>query len=171
MDPGIPPGGLHPRDCARLPSATKIFPDKAEDRISLGISLSPRSSHVRLCLRSSVKEIIAINTSTPREDRLRSVSWYRGNYPGLVIVLSGMVRLRQRRSLKKVTSPAVGSTANPKERRDLPPDQSDLKAGTAGKTTDAGDSIPTIRNAEGFMEISRVAPGRSTSKRLVPGHH
>jgi len=171
MDPGIPPGGLHPRDCARLPSATKIFPDKAEDRISLGISLSPRSSHVRLCLRSSVKEIIAINTSTPREDRLRSVSWYRGNYPGLVIVLSGMVRLRRRRFRKKAPSPAVRSTANPGERRDLSPDQSDLNTGTAGKIADAGYRIPTIRNAEVFMGISRDAPGRSIRKKLVPGHH
>ena len=63
---------------------------------SLSMSLSTRSSHWGICLRSSVKEITAINTSLLLEGLLRSVSWYSGNYPGWVTVLSAMTRLRQR---------------------------------------------------------------------------
>jgi len=40
--------------------------------IFISISLSPRSSHVRLCLRSSVKAISAISTSIRKGDRMPS---------------------------------------------------------------------------------------------------
>jgi len=69
--------------------------------IMISISLYPHLSHFGICLRSSVKEITAINTSILLGGLLHSVSWYRENYPGLVLVLSDMTRLWQRRSRKK----------------------------------------------------------------------
>ena len=57
-----------------------------------GISLYTHLYHFGICLRSSVKEIIAINTSILSVGLLHSVSWYRENYPGLAPVLSAMTR-------------------------------------------------------------------------------
>ena len=78
----------------RSPGGTTRKHEKMRHHFYLNISLSTHPSQWGICLRSSVKEITAISTSILWAGLLRSVSWYSGNYPGWVIVLSAMTRLR-----------------------------------------------------------------------------
>jgi len=79
---------VHDSTCQRT-----FVPEKANCNFYVSMSLSTRSTHVRLCLRSSVKEITAISTSIRMAGRSPSVLWCRGNYPGWAPVLSAMTRL------------------------------------------------------------------------------
>ena len=115
--------------------------------IMTGMSLYTRLSYFGICLRSSVKEITAINTSILLVGLLHSVSWYSENYPGLVLVLSAMTRLWRRRSRKKEPLLIARSKASQRERKDLPSDQNDLKSWTAEKIADESFRISSIRSA------------------------
>jgi hypothetical protein len=104
--------------------------------IIIGISLYSHLSHFDICLRSSVKEITAINTSILLVGLLHSVSWYRENYPGLVLVLSDMTRLWGRQFRKKDPILIARSKTSQREREDLLPDRKDLKSWMAEKIAD-----------------------------------
>lgn len=91
-----------------------------------------------------MKEITAINTSILLVGLLHNVSWYRENYPGLVLVLSAMTRLWQRRSRKKEPILIARSKASQRERKDLLSDQNDLKSWMAEKIEDESLHISSI---------------------------
>ena len=131
-------------------------PDGNYQRMSLYAHLS----HFGICLRSSVKQITAINTSILLVGLLHNVSWYRENYPGLVLVLSAMTRLWRRRSRKKEPILIARSKASQRERKDLPSDQNDLKSWTAEKIADESLRISSIRSA-------RLGKGREFESRIL----
>ena len=105
------------------------------------MSLYTHLSHFGICLRSSVKEITATNTSILLVGLLHSVSWCRENYPGLVLVLSAMTRVWRRRSRKKEPILIARSKASQRERKDLLSDRNDLKSWMAEKIADESSWI------------------------------
>jgi len=130
----------NPKDSSKR-TATENVASKNLMEIMTGISLYTHLSHFGICLRSSVKEITAINISILLVGLLHSVSWYRENYPGLVLVLSDMTRLWRRRSRKKGPILIPRTKASQRERKDLRSDQNDLKSDMAEKIANEYTSV------------------------------
>ena len=103
-----------------------------------------------------MKEITATNTSILSVDRLRSVSWCRGNCPGLVPALSAMTALWRRRSRKREPVPATRSRTNRRERKDFTRDRNDLKGWTAGESAHVWGDIVAMKKAAGGVRTNVV---------------
>jgi hypothetical protein len=150
------------RGTKRDPSTGSRRRDPGE--IVTGMSLYTHLSHFGICLRNSVKGIIAINTSILLGGLLHSVSWYRENCPGLAPVLSGMTGLWQGRYRKKNPSSKAGSQAGQREREDFRSDQNDLKPGITETVADF--VTPHLPGRECGALIKAASPNPDTSIRV-----